>query len=400
MNNLYVLFVYSMKNFKKIVIWLFMSGIFIAPCFSSNNNYQACSSIFIEQLPDGVNYTEILFTWWSSKNIYNLTSWFCANIATLKCVSTGDWSAVDYFDAFQSLFLTVLCNSVKQWNFYQTWSRVLKKKSFIDFWIVSSETWITESCHRYRGMNSCNYAYYLPWIFNKIENDMFNVRQARFFGVNELSDSFNPEEAANQLSISIMPWLSIQNWLNAWICDPNSDYYKSTCKTLKNYVKDAENLLKNTSVIDIEKLQELKDSADCENNPDHNILYCWLLWTNSEYRFLNAVYNEYFWYRVFLSYYTSYINSSDFVDGEQDNQDKYEENQERISLVQDQIIKSKTAITLSLRSLTEMTYSFPVHVGFLMYHEDAKLFMENSSKLYAPIRTLYDKLRNVQIKES
>jgi hypothetical protein len=115
MNNLYVLFVYSMKNFKKIVIWLFMSGIFIAPCFSSNNNYQACSSIFIEQLPDGVNYTEILFTWWSSKNIYNLTSWFCANIATLKCVSTGDWSAVDYFDASQSLFLTVLCNSVKQW---------------------------------------------------------------------------------------------------------------------------------------------------------------------------------------------------------------------------------------------------------------------------------------------
>ena len=75
-------------------------------------------------------------------------------------------------------------------------------------------------------------------------------------------------------------------------------------------------------------------------------------------------------------------------------------NLERISLVNDQIFKSKQAITLSLRSLTEMTYSFPVHIGFLMYHEDAKFFMEKSSKLYAPVRTLYDKLRNVQIKES
>ena len=116
---------------------------------------------------------------------------------------------------------------------------------------------------------------------------------------------------------------------------------------------------------------------------------------------MNAVYNEYFWYRLFLSYYSIYIDWYDFLDGSYNDQtEKYEENLERISLVNDQISKSKQAITLSLRSLTEMTYSFPIHVGFLMYHEDAKLFMENSSKLYAPIRTLYDKLRNVQIKES
>ena len=79
--------------------------------------------------------------------------------------------------------------------------------------------------------------------------------------------------------------------------------------------------------------------------------------------------------------------------------DKLEENKEKIFLVQDQLLKSKQAITLSLQSLWEMSYSFPLHVGFLMYHEDAKFFMENLAKLYAPIRTLYDKLRNVEIKE-
>lgn len=390
-----------MLNFKKIVIWLFILGLIIAPCFSANDDYKSCSSLFVWQLQDSVNYKQILFSW-NSKDVHGLTSWFCANVASLKCIDSSDWeNTADYFDASQSLFLTVLCNSVNIGIPYLSWNEVLKKKSFLDFWMVSSSTWVYEPCHRSWRMNSCDYAYYLPQIFNKIENDMFNVRQARFFGVNELSDSFSTEEAANQFSISMMPWLNIQPWLGAWICDSNSIYYKSTCKTLKNYVKDANNLLRNTKIIDIEKLQELKDSADCENHPDFNILYCWLLWTNSEYRFLNAVYNEYFWYKLFLTYYSSYINWVGFLDADYKTQEeKYEKNQERISLINDQLSKSKTAITLSLRSLTEMTYSFPVHIGFLMYQEDAKFFMENSSKLYAPIRTLYDKLRNVQIKES
>lgn len=378
-----------------------MSGVLIMPCFSSNDDYKSCSSLFVWQLQDSVDYTDILFTS-KRKDISNLTKEFCQNVATLKCIDSSDWDyVVDYFDASQSVFLTILCNSVNMGSPYLSWNEVLLKKSFFDLWIVKSKTWYLESCHRSGSMNNCEYAYYLPQIFNKIANDMFNVRQARFFGVNELSDSFSPEEAANQFSLSMMPWLNIQPWLSAWICDSNSTYYKSTCKTLKNYMKDANNLLKNTKVISIENLQKLKDSADCENHPDLDILYCWLLWTNSEYRFLNAVYNEYFWYRLFLSYYSIYIDWYDFLDGSYNDQtEKYEENLERISLVNDQISKSKQAITLSLRSLTEMTYSFPIHVGFLMYHEDAKLFMENSSKLYAPIRTLYDKLRNVQIKES
>ena len=40
---------------------------------------------------------------------------------------------------------------------------------------------------------------------------------------------------------------------------------------------DAKNLLVNTKVIDIEKLQGLSNSADCENSPDLDILYCGLL---------------------------------------------------------------------------------------------------------------------------
>ena len=167
-----------------------MSGVLIMPCFSSNDDYKSCSSLFVWQLQDSVDYTDILFTS-KRKDISNLTKEFCQNVATLKCIDSSDWNyVVDYFDASQSVFLTILCNSVNMGSPYLSWNEVLLKKSFFDLWIVKSKTWYLESCHRSGSMNNCEYAYYLPQIFNKIANDMFNVRQARFFGVNELSDSF------------------------------------------------------------------------------------------------------------------------------------------------------------------------------------------------------------------
>ena len=387
-----------MRIFKKIIVLLFVCGM-IVPCFwAQQDNYKACSSLFVWQW-DNYEFRSILYTW-KNKTVKGLTRHFCSNVEWLKCVDSSDWDiASDYFDASQSVFLAILCNSVKAWDDYKS-TEYLKKQSFLDFWVVSSETGVQEYCHWSGSMNECNYVYYLPQILNKIENDLFNIRQARFFGINSISESFSAEVAANAFSTWNFPWLSIQDWLKEWICDSNSNYYKSTCKTLKNYMVDANNLLKNTKIIDIEKLQWLKDSADCENYPDLDILYCWLLWTNSEYRFLNTVYNEYFRYKLFLSYYSFYLNWVEFWDENLSATDKSEKNLERASLIQDQVSKTKQAITLSFRSLTEMIYSFPTHIWMLMYHEDAKYFMENTSKLYTPIRTLYDKLRNVQIQDS
>ena len=73
-------------------------------------------------------------------------------------------------------------------------------------------------------MNNCEYAYYLPQIFNKIANDMFNVRQVRFFGINELSDSFSAEEAANHPRKNIlMKALGANDPIEADIFDCDKD---------------------------------------------------------------------------------------------------------------------------------------------------------------------------------
>jgi hypothetical protein len=392
-----------MKILKKIVLTLLILCA-IAPNISHglNSDFQKnCTYLF--EWKDNLN--NILVYNGKIKNIKDLTQHFCEKAQTLKCSDSSDWDyIIDYFDASQSIFLSILCESVWKWEWYNQTRSNLKKQNFVDFNIVSSHTWYRESCNRhYWSMNECNYSYNLPLIFNKIMNDFFSIKQARNFWITWLNTPFFSDTPANIFSLQNFPWLDImlgdKETKSKGICDPNNKYYKTTCKKLKWYMTDANNLLKNTEVIDINELQ-WKKIEDCENDFKTNILYCGLLWDDSYYKFLNTVYNEYFWYKLFLSYYSFYINGTDYLDKTaEEDIDKIQKNQEKIFLTQDQILKSKQAISMSFQSLSEIHYSFPLHVWFLMYYEDIEYFMKNISKIYTPIRTLYDKLRNVQIKE-
>lgn len=395
-----------MKILKKIVVYICLILIYACvPCLAESADYKPCTRLidwdwkFPNQ--NSIIFDKKQYNW--VKSINNLTKHFCKSVSSLQCVDTSDWDyAIDYFDASQSMFLSILCESVKLWWNYSDTLSFLNKKSFLDFGIVTSETWYQEDCHRYWSMNSCDYAYNLPIIFNKIMNDLFSIKQARFFWIDSIQESFSAKKAANAFFTWNFFWLDIQKWLENWICSESSTYYNKTCKTLEGYMTDAYNLLKNTTVINVKELQsQNEDGINCEKNFIWNIAYCGLLDENSDYKFLNVVYNEYFWYKLFLSYYRFYIDWTEFLDSNSSSdKDKLEMNMEKISLVDDQLLKSKQAITLSFRTISEISYSFPLHIWFLMYHEDAQFFMENISKIYPPVRTLYDKLRNVQIKES
>jgi len=385
-----------MKILKKIVQIIIISSSVIVPCFSYNYTFDTPCMYLLwwDKDKDEPYKYQLAYDESDYKDIKHLTKHFCQKAYAMKCSDTSDWEyAVDYFDASQSIFLSILCNSVWEWENYKQ-NDYLKKRSFLDFYIITSETWYTESCHPWWNMNNCDYSYHLPSIFNEIMDDFFSIKQARNLWVDKMEDSFTSNDAAKNFIIWNFKWIPEDTCGEGW------KYYKTTCKTLEWYMKDARNLLKNTQVINVERLDDRK-WVDCENDFKNNILYCGLLWSDSDYKFINAVYNEYLWYNLFLSYYSFYIDGSDYLnDTNSTVLERLQENKEKRYLVQDQILKSKQAITTSLKSLSEITYSFPLHIWFLMYHEDAKLFMENISKIYAPIRTLYDKLRNVQIKES
>ena len=304
-NNVFYKLTTYMKSFRKIVQIIIIASIMIIPCFSYNYTFDTPCIYLIwwDQKLEPYKY-ELAFNDTAHQNIRFLTQHFCKNVNALKCSDSSDWEYVrDYFDASQSVFLSILCNSVWEWeNYYNEDDEYLKKSSFLDFYIITSETWYLEACHPYWTMNKCDYSSNLPLIFNKIMNDFFWIKQARNLWVNSISESFSPEIWANRFSLETFPGLGLQEWLSDGICDQDSEYYKTTCKSLKWYMTDALNLLKNTEVINVEWLQG-NEWVDCENDFKTNILYCGLLWSNSDYKFINTVYKEYLWYNLFLSYY-------------------------------------------------------------------------------------------------
>jgi hypothetical protein len=227
----------------------------------------------------------------------------------------------------------------------------------------------------------------VPNIFDNLMNDFFNIRQASTMGISSLWDSFDKEEYANVYVDNHFPgFTSLYEW---GVC--KTEYYKKTCKYLKNYVWQVRNLLTTTEIIDVKKLSAANSKVDCDSDFNSNILYCGLLWSQDLplYSLLRLVYNEYFWYDLFMSYYEYNLMNADSWLSVQ----KAEKSKE-------QVYRSKQAISQALSALSKVEYSLPIHVWFLMYQEDLNLFMWNLPKIFTPLRTLSDKLQNVQDADS
>lgn len=337
---------------------------------------------------------------WTEATVKDMIKSFCTNISDVTCVD-GDDIGGDYFDANQSIFLSVLCDNVWAGNWFTKIIRKWDESILMKTWFTQFEIFdygyldddygseINNCDYRFNVMNWCNLSEHLPNMFDEIINDYFNIKQADLYWVDVLSADFNAEESANKFSA--------HNFEKLNICNSSTPYYEDSCKYLQNYMKDARNLLKKTKVINVEKLIK----ADCTKAFKDSLIYRGLLGddTTSNNSFLNAVYNEYMWYRLFMSYYSYNLsvepNYSE-LDSDSSISDKISLNREKILLAQNKTFKTRQAISIALRSLSEISGSFPMHIWFTMYQEDANMFMKELAKIYPPIRTLYDKLRNVQ----
>ena len=381
-----------MNRKKKIiykVLILLLTSVWISffPILAEN---LSCDSMVLVLNSKFTNLSEM----WSIKSI---SQNFCEQIHNSKCDDNINTYDSDYFDANQSVFLTLLCDNVDKWQNFtfinRTWSEsILKKKTFFDFNIYNMEVDGTDNCSSKTNMNWCDFSKHLAKIFNEIINDYFNIWQTRIYGIREFQEKFDASISANEFSN--------ENFLIK-VCDPNNkEYYKKSCKYLKNYMKTANKLLSKTKVINVKKLTEQNNDWDCDNKFSENILYCGLLGSNNNFNddFLNLIYNEYLWYRLFMEYYSSNLSTNSKLSHIKSNSDteKLADNKEKIIWIQQNNIKIREALSSSLTSLSEISQTFPLHIWFTMYQEITNLFMKELSKIYPPIRTLADKLRNVQ----
>lgn len=377
------------KTIIKTISVTLLINLLIAFSFTSADNL-SCNSMWL-LLNANLNKISEL------KNIKDMSKNFCTYVSESKCENIVNDYSSDYFDANQSIFLTLLCDNVWECKNFtsitRTWNEsVLKKTSFSDFNIHSYGPNDIDYCDSKANMNWCDFSKHLPKIFNEIISDYFNVIQAKVYGIDWFQSRFKPAEFANKFSE--------KNYLID-ICNPdNKKYYKETCTYLSNYMKQANKLLTKTKIIDVKKISEQNKDFDCNNNFSENILYCGLFWNEGSYssNFINLIYNEYFWYRLFMEYYsTSLLRNPNLSNiNSTSNAEKIADNKEKVIWIQQNNTRIRIALSDSLRTLSEISQTFPLHIWLTMYQENANLFMKELSKIYPPIRTLADKLRNVQ----
>lgn len=70
----------------------------------------------------------------------------------------------------------------------------------------------------------------------------------------------------------------------------------------------------------------------------------------------------------------------------------------QITSLENEIEKSKLALTIMQKAVVNFQATFPLHVGLLAYYEDILWIKKSFVKIYTPLHQLYYTLRNVQSK--
>ncbi len=341
--------------------------------------------------------TDILIKWLDSIDINKRDKENFDQVVQSFCQSLYDynisiWELV--YKSNESLFVYNICKYINDTQIFKgkKWFSDDPAQSYIKFTTNNNGKSINILNADLPWFNE-NTEEYIKALFDKIIGGYTSVYQASIFWYKN-----NNEKTVSDL----VNEFSDKNFPGIKICATDQTYsYPRTCKILKEYFNWARNTINSNNYYLNDKIisAEFEKAPNCTDT-SRNIIGCWLYWWEIKH-FTNAVYNELLFYWLFVEYY-SYIlnNKSDFRNPWIINFDeKIKNNQNRISQLYNDIESSRKAIQITIKTLKEMQWTFPIHIWFLMYNEDIYWFAANLNKTLTPIYTLHDTMRNVQKKE-
>lgn len=392
------------KKYLKIlsVACLFSLFFSVASCdtIKDINNIVLKKPYFLTTSP--TDYQNKMFNSFSSfdnsrPSLEKLIDYFCFSV--LFNGGLYDWLL---YSPDKSSFLYLLCTNInstyvdyfKKNN--ENYTTYFKTTDFDKLWLSVSKK------------NKALAYLYVHDIFNNVVNEYFNIKQAHIYGLETAKDDKKSIEAqANEFSSWYFLWMQICS-------NDNPTYsYKKTCNYLKQYMRSVKPMVNWLNILSIDKMYEdYSLKSDLKKNPKfcdvsdytgYNTILCWLWWKPGEKDlngFVNLVYNELYYYNLFVQYYgyrldkeaTSLGGSTSSVDI----RTAYSEQKKKIKIMTANLEWSQTALGIGIRMLTDAYVTFPLHIGMLMYWENLTKFGKEIAKIYTPVYTLYDKLRNVQ----
>lgn len=392
------------KKFKKIIVWLIFLWGLLQWTFAQD-------TISIDQYISEITTKNIDKTWqWlkqEDKQVYNIFNNLCKNIIDKKDI-TIEWNS---YNPQESIFVTVICNSLqsekkdkKAENTALSLNTILKRKNIRDMGIICSQSQLgslvgTDSigdtdCENRSFDNNLDYPFIFQKTITQVQNDRINLSLSRIYGA--IDSTLTEKELANEY---------IENHFNTIGVLPEAKNYPDTYKRLTEYIKNGKTIQKETYFISGNIAEDIKSSI--RGNIANFFFINNELKTPPNYHKINTdiLYNELFFYTLFTSVYTEYLNR--FWDSNKENIpiSWWQRNitiWEAIILqrwrIQIQIENIKNAVSESIRQLWNLESSYPIHIGFLMYQEDLLNMRDNLAKIYLPLHQLHYKLENVQSK--
>lgn len=384
-NNLFVLFCIAMMTKKKHYIVLTILTLSLGLLFFPICTFAADITDFTGAIS---SISTSLFNKSSSvEDAKSIVETYCS--AVFSSPSFIDNNFV--YTAKHSAFVYLLCNEVREnWSLLDP--KLFKHSKFNELWLVEYDEAGNNLCDSI-GPN-CDLATQIPNLYNMIVADYVNMKQSNIYGLSQnatLDDDIKAQ--VNRFSLA---------YFGINICETSDRSYDKTCRTMKSYIKNARNLLSDVSVFSATVLLDItqpiieSDLAICSNKEslDYNPIVCGLYGdtTTSFVSFQNLVYNELFYYRLFVGYYLTMLQKNPVIL----TKSIYNNYSKIAKKFSSQYTRSKSASSLTFRMLRDMYTAFPFHIGMLMYKEDLDGFGKVISAIATPIYTLYDKLRNVQ----
>jgi len=245
-------------------------------------------------------------------------------------------------------------------------------------------------------------------IFNVLMNDLFNLKLMNLYCFNV--DTTDVEKA-------VMNFSNKYFWSWNDICWEDSKYYlypkkvdytdpadKSmicshplTYKYLKEKLKEVLQLKNNLKLINSQWFDNLPENSLRRKAFSHNTS------SNSTdvKNFYNILLNEYFWYSRWLNYYKFVIITKwgwvlSWIRLNEKFANVKFDYQKEADFINDELVRSWKAITMSIRILKNIERTFPIHIGLVAYFEDLINFRKKFVQLFTPFHQLYYKLRNVE----
>lgn len=332
--------------------------------------------------------------WWGDRR----------DIVQRYCWSVGDMIIQEdnsLYDARQSLFVQMLCSSVpdiERTTPALTWSEEEGDYLNLDNWsrLGIDNRW----CDPRYGMMQCPLDIQLYDLMQRLLDEYFLIHQASVYG-RGLGGSGSVRDIASLISRDIL--------LGIDVCDTSVSNEMDTCDLLVDTYRRANRISREVDIVDIQILADLKQKnhegisnkfCGLQFSPDRDIIYCGLMGSAigaSSVSFVDLVYNELFYYRLFMAYYISLLRHYDTYFLDSDNISV-----ERVRVVDrgmQYIYDVQQASELAIQASRDIYMVYPLHVWLSWYYELLYVMRWQLAKVVTPLYTLYDKLRNVQAKE-